>query len=295
MLAAIKYCEVNKRTLIVDWTDAQFDVEGENAFSKCFHVTSSVKCGLINAMDKWDSLSHSSELFKQYRKKGIYDLYIEKQTSFFNSLPISFFPKGKLRTLRRRWQPKVAGYNSLCFGSDLKDNLKEDVIYFMDFLPDISYDNMPYHINLLPEIKSEIAEFRSKNNLSTAIGVHVRYTDKKPSQQVSVLIEHLKKKKEKSIFLCTDSTYIEELFAKKFKNIILYPKIKPQLSGEGLHQWALYKNQDKLKHVIYKQSVLEMFLLSECNELFYQGNSTFSNISKTYHNNKKNCFDWQKI
>ena len=88
---------------------------------------------------------------------------------------------------------------------------------------------------------------------------------------------------------------MEELFLKEFPNLILFPKYKPNLKGEGLHQWALYNHAEDLKYEIFEQGVLEMFLLSKCHYLYYQGNSTFSNISKTYHTNQNNCYDWLKV
>ncbi|MBL7920230.1 MAG: hypothetical protein JNJ40_07930 [Bacteroidia bacterium] len=295
VMAAIRYCQISKRTLIVDWADGQFDVKGENAFNKCFNISDAVKYELLESIKNWDNLSHSSELFKINKLQGIYDIYLEQQTPFFYNLPVKLFPKGRLRRLRKKWKPKKANYESLSFGGDLKNDLKEDVVYFVDFLPEISYNEMPEYIELKPEVKKEIEEFRLKKDLNNVTGVHVRYTDKKPTQKIEILIEHLKKKQEENIFLATDSAYIEDLFVKAFSNVILFPKIKPELSGEGLHQWALYNNEDNLKYIIYKESVIEMFLLSECKELFYQGNSTFSNISKTYHHNKKKCLDWQKL
>lgn len=294
-MAAIKYCEKNKRTLIVDWADGQFDVAGENAFNKCFLIDNTVKHSSIESIKNWDNLSHTSELFRSNKQKGVYELYLEKETPFFSRLPISLFPKGRLSGLRKRWEPKNSKYRTLNFGADLKDNLNEDVVYFVDFLPDISYNEMPRYINLVAELKKEIVDFKTKNSFESITGVHVRYTDKKPTQKIDVLIKHLKEKQTERIFLSTDSVYVEDLFAKSFNNILLYPKMKPELAGEGLHQWALYKNEERLKYVIYKESVVEMFLLSECKELFYQGNSTFSKISRTYHNNKEKCFDWQKI
>lgn len=87
VMAAIRYCQISKRTLIVDWADGQFDVKGENAFNKCFNISDAVKYELLESIKNWDNLSHSSELFKINKLQGIYDIYLEQQTPFFLQPP----------------------------------------------------------------------------------------------------------------------------------------------------------------------------------------------------------------
>lgn len=297
IFAAIKYCENNNRILVIDWTDGQFDKKGIDAFRKCFHINN-IKCIGIEEITDWNVLKHSSDLFKNNKQEGVYDLYIAKYSLFWSKIPSSFiyfsWQKKLIRSLQSIKNNRF--YNSLNFGSDLPDNLKDQVLYYVDFLPEIDYNTLPDYIRIKPFLANNINQYVLQENLTKAIGIHIRNTDKRPTTDVKKIIDHIKiKHPETSVFLSTDSSEIEEFFQKNISNLILFPKTKPKLNGEGLHQWALYNNEDDLKYTLYEESVMEMFLLSKCNYLYYQGNSTFSNISKVYHTNKNNCYDWLKL
>lgn len=296
VVAAIQYCDRNNRILVIDWADGQLDEKGLNAFHTCFVLQNFNRYATIDEIENWDRLSHSSELFKADRHAGLYDLYVHKSNSFFNRLPVKFFPKGWFRTLREKWQPLKPGSAPLCFGNDLPDNLPFDIVYFVDFLPVIQYEQLVHYINLQPRMQAIVNDYAAARRLNEAIGLHVRFTDKKPEKKLSLVINYLKKHKgDTQLFLCTDSAEVETLFRENFEDVILYPKNLPVLSGEGLHQWALYNNEEKLKRKMYEESIAEMFLLSKCGKLLYQGNSTFSLVSKAYHAHPALCKDWQLL
>lgn len=297
VFSAIKYCEKNDRTLVIDWSDGQFDKKGIDAFDKCFDLVH-VKNELLQNIDNWLHLTHSSGLFKQNPNNHHYSLYLDKQSPFWSKFPEQLFFSEGLRKLRRRWQPihQATFFNSLSFGSDLNNKHSEDVLYFIDFLPYIDYAQLPEYIQVKPFLQQQVNQFDEQNNLKNAIGIHIRYSDKKPTSDVQKIINSIKQQHLNSaIFLSTDSIEIEKLFLMNFPEVILYPKLKPELNGIGLHQWALYNNEEDLKYTLFEESVMEMFLLSKCQYLYYQGNSTFSNISKVYHQNKNNCYDWLKL
>jgi hypothetical protein len=298
VFSAIKYCEINNRILVIDWSDGQFDKKGVDAFRKCFDFNN-VKLEEIENIEHWLDYSHSSDLFKQHKSEGVYDLYVNKQSSFWGNLPIKLFVFAWLKKLRRRWQPIVKGnyFNSLNSGSDLPNNLKDEVLYYVDFLPYINYDELPKYLSLKPFIVEKIDRFVNDNNLEKGVGIHIRNTDKRPTSDVQKVIDHiLVKHKNIPVYLSTDSIEIEALFLKAIPNLVLFPKTKPKLNGEGLHQWALHNDpKEEFKYSLFEESVIEMFLLSKCQYLYYQGNSTFSNISKVYHIDKINCYDWLKL
>ena len=294
-MSAIRYAETNTRTLVVDWSDGQFDRKGMNAFDTCFSIKN-VSYTTIDQVEPWNDLTHTSALFKANRIEGLYDLYLEYQNPFFLKLPKVLFNMGSLNKLRRKWLPKAHSNRTLPFGEDLKNNLPEDVVYYADFLPFINYDALPDYITLKPDINNKLNQYADLVNIKDAIGIHIRSTDKKPTRSVQSIIDHLKRQfPANQIFLATDSVQVEKLFEDSFGQLILFPKTKPELKNEGLHQWALYNQNEELKYTIYEESVLEMFLLSKCQTLFYQGNSTFSNISRVYHKDKRQCHDWQSL
>ena len=297
LFSAIKYCEKNNRIVVIDWRDGQFDKKGIDAFKKCFDISHVIVDDIENIKD-YSRLTHTSELFHNHQQEGVYDLYLDKQSAFWMSLPAKLFVSENLKKLRRRWQPILKGnyYNSLNFGNDLNDNHKEQVLYYVDSLPFIDYSELPNYIQLKPFLEKEVNQFSDDHNITNAIGVHIRHTDKRPTAEVNKVIRHVKLNHSNTpVYLSTDSTEVEELFLDEISGTILCPKIKPKLNGEGLHQWALYNNQEDLKYSLYKESVIELFLLSKCKYLYYQGNSTFSNVSKVYHVNKNNCYDWLQL
>ncbi|MCF8422786.1 MAG: hypothetical protein K9H41_00435 [Bacteroidia bacterium] len=297
ILSAIKYCEKNGRILVVDWSDGQFDKKGIDAFEKCFDVQNA-SFDKIDAIKNWDMSLHSSSLFKNNKTEGIYDLYVDKQSSFWQKVPGKLVVGSALKKLRRRWQPISNGnyFNSLVYGSDLPNNKHESILYFLDFIPYINYSTLPNYIQLKPFLNNKLESYIKQSNISHSVGIHIRDTDKRPTAEVRKIINHIKLNyKNSPIFLSTDSTEIENLFLKEISSLILFPKNKPQLKGEGLHQWALYNNEEELKYILFEESIMEMFLLSRCKYLFFQGNSTFSNVSKVYHQNKNNCYDWLKL
>lgn len=295
VMAAIRYAQRNARILVVDWRDGQFDKKGVDAFEKCFILKDIIHTTPDN-VENWETMSHSSELFKRSREEGLYDLYLEYQSPFFLGFPERLFSGTVFSKWRRRWEPIEKGNPGLPFGGDLRDGRAEDVLYFVDFLPMIAYDALPQFLGLRPEIEKKVNDLAADMKLRDAVGIHIRSTDKKPTRPVEDIIRHLKTKHVgQPVYLSTDSIQIEELFSRSFSKLLLLPKTKPQLKGEGLHQWALYNQEEELKYVIYEESVLEMFLLSKCQTLYYQGNSTFSNISKVYHTDRQQCYDWQSL
>ena len=294
VFAAIKYCIRNERKLYVAWTDGQFSKRNIDAFCQCFEIS-----GVQLARNYFnETLQYNSLLFAKNEGLGVYDLYLDKQNTFWQKFPQRIFFLPGLKKLRRRWQPLKHGniFNSLNYGSDLPDKLKEDVLYYIDFLPGIIYEELPSYIKLKQQIANKVDIQAMHLGINDAVGVHIRYTDKQPTRDVKNVVEHLKRTHpDMQVYLSTDSIEIEQLFLENLTHVILYPKCKPPLQGEGLHQWALYNKMEDLKSVLYEESVMEMFLLSKCKYLYYQGNSTFSNISRVYHVNKTNCYDWLQL
>lgn len=295
--AALQYSKATHRSIVVDWTDGQFDKKGVDAFEKCFELKDANKTEL-SELTSWLELSHSSELFKENRFEGVYDLYLDTQSIFWSRLPSKLFFSQGLRKLRRRWQPIKNGAftNSLSFGSDLSQARTEDILYYVDSLPYLDYTGISNAIQLKAQLIDKLNAIEKQLSISKTVGVHVRNTDKRPTKNILTIIQHLKVKHPAApIYLSTDSKEVEEMFAKHLPNIIFYPKHKPELNGEGLHQWALYNKKDDQKYQLYEESVIEMFLLSRCEYLYYQGNSTFSSISKAYHKNTANCYNWLQL
>lgn len=294
-MSAIRYAQRNHRVLVVDWTDGQFDRAGLNAFDRCFELKG-VDYLSPQQVEPWNTMSHYAPLFQAHRDKGIYDLYLEYQNTFLQKIPARLLRLTGLQSWARYWKPLAKGARRLPFGEDLPNDLPQEVVYYVDFLPVLDYRALPGYVLLKPAIRQRLEDLSQEMNLSGAIGVHIRATDKRPARPVQLVIDHLKARHPgQPVYLATDSAEVEAMFREAFSGLRSLSKLKPDLKGEGLHQWALYQKQEDLKAVIFEESVLDMFLLSRCQTLYYQGNSTFSNISRVYHANPAHCHDWQRL
>ncbi|NQY68380.1 MAG: hypothetical protein HRT72_11755, partial [Flavobacteriales bacterium] len=97
-------------------------------------------------------------------------------------------------------------------------------------------------------------------------------------------------------FLATDNADIEKRFIDEVGgNLITNSKEFPEFNKDkGIHYWAI--NDDSKTHLlrkIFEESIDDLWMLSMCDQLFYQGNSTFSQLAALL--SKGVCLDWQKF
>lgn len=296
LCAAIDFAKKSNRKLVIDWSDGQFAPKGIDAFWLCFSVNG-IEISAIEELLKYPHLNHSSSLFKAQPKAGIYELFESRTYGFWNRVPEKFLFNSILKKLKRRWHPTKGSFvDALNFGEDLSLKSKSDVLYYMDFVPKIDWEMIPKTLRLNVRLQQRVTKLSKSLGLANATGVHVRSTDKRPEKNIKDLIDYLAKTVADSpLFLCTDSLEVQTQFAQNIKNLVVLPKIQPELGSLGLHQWSMRCENEELKVQLYEEAVVEMFLLSTCKKLYYQGNSTYSFISSLYHLDPKCCFDWQAL
>lgn len=312
LCAAIEYAYITKRKLVVDWSDGQFAADGINSFFEVFKINNfplleKNKINYENFKDK----SYYPPNWKSRERSNIYEIFDAKRAFDLFYVPPKIIPKGRLRKVFGYWSDKntktnknnnIAAIYSI-FRNDtyeLSGNYSfkrnEDFIFYMDYIPKINKKYLINHIDLLDDIKNQIFMFSKKYMLNfNGIGVHIRATDKRPNKDLSSLIDLLSKyvDQNKIIFLSTDNKKIENIIKEKFNKVISTKKYIPEISNGGIHMWAKRNNNDYYKIKMFKESVIDMWLLSECKILLYQGNSTFSLVSK-FLKNDENCYDWLK-
>ena len=66
-------------------------------------------------------------------------------------------------------------------------------------------------------------------------------------------------------------------------------------SDKGIHFLGLEYMDNDLKREILISSIYDIWILSRCKTLFYQGNSSFSVFSSIMHSDESQCFDWLKL
>lgn len=309
---AIDYSAKTGRVLVVDWSDGQFSNNGENAFTKYFELKDVPHLDSAEDIPFSNSLSFYTPLWKNNLSKSLYELYIQDHSTYLNRLLPSKI-NGTLSKLREYWRVRdehslIRGsdfnsvlslfhVNDMPIGSALSSTIKKDVVVFADFCPLFIEKKLFNNIILKPEIQKEISGLSEQYKLrENTIGVHVRMTDKTPQASLDSLIKKIKgySIKNPQIFLATDNRGVENIFKKEFDKLISLPKNLPDLSSKnmGIHQVAIRTGNYIAIDEMYKNSILDMWLLSECEHLIYQKNSTFSTISATLKFDKNKIEYW---
>lgn len=309
ILESLNYAVRNNRKLYIDWSDGQFGKLNHNIFNDFFYLRHNL------FIEDLANYPHSKtncypKLWNNNLDKNIYDLYdVGIPNYVLNKTPNFLLSSKNKRNKSQLWVKKninnkyglkdLYDKDNMVFGGNLIDNLNYRTVVFADFKPTSqNYDLIPL-IKLKNYYKNEINKWSDEYKISDDyLGIHIRSSDKKPTASVSSFLKFLKKNlPNKKIFLSTDNLNIEFLFRETFKgNLLIFKKdIPSEVSGRGVHMWGLDNNDDNYKVKMLKDSVYDMWLLSKCETLFYQGNSSFSQFSKLLHHSKKNCYDWQKL
>lgn len=323
---ALDYCIKTNRILFVDWSDGQFSEKYTNIFNSFFYIdhnlyrsgkiedyvladdcypktwNNKIEYTLYDMFDygtpkkylrnlyffkkKYSQLWIKNNLIEKYGKE---EIYFNKSMDKGQNVSNRIVNYGFLSFLDR---------SNMSFGNNLALNIDSKVIVYADFFPELSNFSVLKFIKLQPEIKLRLTTFIENYNIDKdCIGLHIRNTDKKPKTSITDLIKYLKLNfSKKRIFLSTDDLKIENLFKREFKNLITYnKKLSENRSGVGLHYMGINKNDESFKKQVLVDSVMDIWILSKCEKLLFQGNSSFSIFSSLIHKKSDNCYDWLKL
>lgn len=317
---AIEYCGKTNRVLCVDWSDGQFAAKGVDAFSTFFDLREVKYLGFPFQIPNFNDLSFHPPFWKTHFDAQFFDYYCFSICPPLYRIPSFLLINDKLKSLRKYWRlrldsepndlkqvigssfkevlkhlSKVFDKNSTLRGSDLGTKYSENVVIYADFRPDFTPKTLLDHVSLKPFIANIVDDFASKNRLSqNTIGIHIRMTDKQPVKKLEVIFQKIADigLSDFQIFLATDNIEVENSFKSKYPHIITHPKFLPENTQDGLHFYAMNNQDDNLAYQIAKESIIDMFLLSKCEYLIYQDNSTFSQIAKAYHPDSNKQIDW---
>lgn len=324
LMSAINYAKVTKRYLFVDWADGMFGEIGENVFFKYFELSNvkyvkdkkEIVDALYNGASRYPKSLTANDL-----ENSIWDNFYTVDTTLLKRFPIykiaiSLIFKHKLgyifglQSWQRISQGEKRGYwQAICnmndndnfpLGSNLSHWLKQDVVLFSDFRPLCNISKIFEYIHLKDKYYSLFNQFANQNKLNNAIGVHVRATDKMPKQKINNLFNRvnniLMKDPSLNIFLSTDNLTVENEFKSKYGvKILTYSKYLPENLEMGIHRWAEGNADKLLKEKMFEECLADMWLLSMCKYLFWQGNSSFSYISKHLKKDKSTTRNWMGL
>lgn len=300
-LYALQFAKSACRVLVVDWRDGQFHFPGKNAFGHAFSMDG------VRSIDEFNPKGLSVYPCKEFLKgNGIYDVanYKFGYTGKLKFLFTNIF-NGRFSRWVSSWHLKsdrgsllLAPFRNtfMEMGERIHSNRSEDVVVFTEFFPSISKIMGFDAIRLNNVMSKKVNDFIDEYNLKEGtIGVHVRYSDKKPTKQLLGLKSAIEKKLKNfdQIFLSTDSQYIEmEIKAWFPDKVVVQPKTLLSDSAIGLHQGAFRSQNHSLAVVLFEESIIDMWSLSACSALFYQGNSSFSLMSHYLRDDKSLSFNW---
>lgn len=325
LLKAILYAKRSGRTLYVDWSDGMFADSGINAFYRYFDLKDVDYANSPEAIEIL--LTNGGTLYPKgitlkELKEGIYDNFWHVGTWFsWNVAPyrvfITLLLRGKITSVfgLQSWQHKydeqvswwgnikrVYNEQNIQLGAQLRRRIDRDVVVFVDFRPLVKTSDIFNYVSLKGEYYKKFLKYAEQYNLvNHGIGIHIRATDKQPKKKLEKLLKcvdrMLSADRKMKVFLSTDNLQLTKEIQKRYSDrIVLYPKFLPEdLNGKGIHHWALEHNIPNIKERMFEESLADMWILSMCKYLFWQGNSSFSLMSSILKEDKENVVNWLKL
>ncbi len=282
-LTGILYARLAGRRLIIDWSDPAYSKNGTNVFHDLFLCT---LCDPTEKIPETDSVSpavwkgslHKSatSMRKPYRnitqflKNTSIDL---TRLSYEEELAVMWAYHGEVDQLRGHFIGACKGYVSMSKEVILTRLLREDLI-------------------LHPRIQSKVNEFKHKEFTGKTVGVHIRYTDHRSSLLAILdkLNTLLRLEPGLQVFLATDNIQIKKIFDENYPDVITTPHWYPK-PGSRIHNNSACP--DRLESGI--ESLVDLYLLAECDYLIIDTSSTFSYVAMLLTNaDKSHIFDMAK-
>jgi hypothetical protein len=120
-------------------------------------------------------------------------------------------------------------------------------------------------------------------------------TDLQPTATIAELIQKAKAVPVKNprVFLATDNDAALVELRNAFPDTVTIPKVKLPIPVQlGRHYFASRTNRPDMAEEIARESVLDMVLLSRCEYLIAQANSSFSRISAVLKGDPSKTMYW---
>ncbi len=302
---AIQYALRTKRVILIDWSEGLFGPKGKNIFYEYFQLKNIPHILSLNDIPNQKSLSYFPSSWRDDLTNSIYDKY-EFYTPTTSPVNKFEYVLRKLSKIRNKESfSKYYGYwkvkdsvkketedNFLPVGHLLDTHHPEDVVVYCDYNPPFIENNLLNHLALKEDILNKINKLKENIFKGNTIGIHIRNTDKKPEREIKYLVNMLRSPKYKKyyFFIATDSYDVFER-VNKYDNVVYYPKKIPIPSYGGIHH-GRYTSEYDYPEQMLEESIIDLWLLSQCDYLWYQGNSTYSIIARSLHGHPSKQWDW---
>jgi hypothetical protein len=313
LCSAIEYARRNGRILFVDWSDPTVSDRRKNLFPEYFRMegvgcvadpAKIAKGSVYPSPYAPDPLAAHNDLYWNFRYRS---------ASLFDRVSRGL-PNGRLRMLQGYWHllpakeggaatftaflRGIADRRNFPMGHHLPDDLGEEVVVYADYIPPFSDATLRAHVRLQPEMEERVDRLARDLALDGCVGVHVRMSDKKPgsADPASDVARAMKRSglSGRPVFLATDNPDVERRFRATFGDVRAVPKAGAHPSGEPPHVWAERRGDRGLSRTLLEEGIVDMWLLSRCAGLLYQGNSAFTLPSRALHAEPAKQIDWDR-
>jgi len=304
---AIDYAQI-----LVDWSDGVYGIMGKNVFYQYFKLTDIPFIESINEIPATVMQDSYPHIWGEHPTAGLYDIYMSARGNISRKIIPNRILKGAISKIHKYWHEKEDGFDTksdfralkavfnkddIPFGGNYRKNIKQNVVFFADFQPRFSPDTVRKNISLSGEMQTELEQMAAQLGIGRNVtGVHVRMTDLQPKASLESLTVKINMMKlhHSAIFLATDNEQVEEYFKQRYDNVIFVPKYRKEYADAqtGIHHRAVRTGDYSQAETVLKESILDMWLLSKCEYLFCQRNSSFSKIAAILKNQSEKTFVW---
>jgi hypothetical protein len=282
-LTAILYARLSGRRLIIDWSDPTFSKNGSNAFLEFFICPTNGPTDEIPVTDSvnpsvWRHRLSASATSMRTPYKNLTEFWQNtsidlKKLDYDEDILILWLYHEKVTLLRDHFKGAYEEYIRMSNEAILTRLLREDLL--------------PH-----PRIQTKVNEFKHKEFTGKTVGVHIRYTDHRASLLAILdkLNTLLRLEPGLQVFLATDNIQIKKMFEENYPGVITTPHWYPK-PGSRIHNNLACP--DRLESGI--ESLVDLYLLAECDYLIIDTSSTFSYVAKLLTNaQKSHVFDVAK-
>lgn len=302
--AAVDLAQRTGHSLHIDWTDGQFLSPGEDAFE---HVIALNLDGIKLTSGNNLGMKCDSPFLKQGSAYEIAApvtpaerVHLGRWTA---KLPKHWSRWHACWKLKESSTPDFFApwsQDHLEYGNQVEPQRFGQVVPFIDYFPPSNRMCIKERFRLKPWMENEVASFVGEYKLDQlGIGLHIRATDKQPSASLDRIKEHLTLHYPyHTLFLATDNLEIAKWVGSWHAHVVRFsPEVVNRTArpGQGLHQIHIQSGDYSGVESMYRASVADMWILSRCKNLLYQGNSSFSLFSKYLHPDQHACIDWQNL
>ena len=269
-LTGIVYARASGRRLVVDWRDRTYSDDGTNAFHRLFGCTS---CAEGSEIPETDSV-----------RPGVWRGHLSESV---------------VSLQKARGEPDWQKFRRVSAAPLTRVDYREEVVVFWAFTPEL-HAFRPYLRGELvplrklstdailrrlletdltphPDVRERVDRFWLASLRPGAIGVHVRYSDRRGYLDGTVAeVDALLSAGPGSppILLATDNAEIETLFSSRYPEVVSAPRWYPE-PGVRMHQNP--DCPDRLANGL--EALTDLYLLARCDRLVLDTRSSFARVA----------------